>query len=93
MIFKKIQGCICLQKFSTEGYSVTVAEKSLNSWRPNRSSPVNASTSTTDETLKQNSQPVRCSVESGGSLVFLTFSSAFLVDQVGITTYLGLKYS
>ncbi|XP_012081703.1 uncharacterized protein LOC105641714 isoform X2 [Jatropha curcas] len=71
-------------------------EKNIKSWRPNRSVPVNTSTSTTGGSLEQNNHPLKVPnfiggkfVESQGSSVIDVINPATqeVVSQVPLTAY------
>ncbi|KAF4353447.1 hypothetical protein F8388_005049 [Cannabis sativa] len=75
-------------------------EKSFNSWRPNRSVPVNTSTSNTERTTMQNNQPLKVPNFVGGKFVDSHASSVVdvinpatqeVVSQVPISTYEEFK--
>ncbi|XP_062100666.1 uncharacterized protein LOC133806588 isoform X2 [Humulus lupulus] len=78
----------------------TVSEKSFNSWRPNRSVPVNTSTSNPEGTLTQNNQLLKVPNFVGGKFVDSHASSVIdvinpatqeVVSQVPTSTYEEFK--
>ncbi|XP_058010360.1 methylmalonate-semialdehyde dehydrogenase [acylating], mitochondrial-like isoform X3 [Hevea brasiliensis] len=77
-----------------------LSEKSLKSWRPNRSVPVNTRTTSSEGSLKQNNQPLKVPnfiggkfVESQGSTIIDVINPATqeVVSEVPLTTYEEFK--